>query len=225
MVAFVDETGNPSLSDPKHRVFGLGGCVVRGNLLHYLIERPWLELREGYFPEERGPLHAASSSLTDSQAEAVEHFFLTNAFLRVACLVTESSNDEARRDSFRTCASHLLANLQSLGAGFRCSELVIVFESVDRRDRKSRRSYSEPWKFGWQSSSELLPVRIIRSRKTTLLPGLEVADFIIHAAGTHVRSGRSESEHARRRFRAAFQAVPDAWVRFCLIDEVSVEST
>jgi hypothetical protein len=216
-IAFVDETGDDSLADPNHRVFGLGGCALPAALYDDMIVDPWLSLRDQFFPEHCGPLHAAElSHPTRAQLEAIAAFFATTPFVRVASLVSSESSVSARRRAYEKCSDTLLAFLHNV-ASAACDRIVIVFEASDKDDAKASQFLRQRVRFGG-AARDFLPVEVFRAPKCDCHPGLEIADFVMHAAGTQVRKGVWTDQDHRKDFAAVFANVPDAWVRFGFLD-------
>jgi hypothetical protein len=217
LVAFLDETGVEDLSDPGHPVFGLGGCAAPAHLFDSLVSLPWLELKARHFGDRNLPLHASTLQASAAQLDAIGAFFLSQPFLRVATLVSTASCASARQRAYDKCSDTVLAFLHQLGASFGAARITIVAESSTALDRKASYFLARPARFAG-SSHDFLPVQLFRGAKASRIPGLEVADFIIQAAGAQVRSGHFEDDRHRRDFRAVFGAVPEAWVRFGHLD-------
>ena len=223
LVAFIDETGHHTMSDPTYPVFGLGGCAVPLRAYANTLGDPWAELRQTYFSTVIGALHAAELSPTDKSIDGLAEFFRTQSFYRVAALLTPSSLAGGSEEPFDLCATTLMSFLHQIGAATACRRIVLTFESAGSTDRIASRYFNQQARFS-DSAFDFLPVTVFRAQKQDCLAGLEIADFIMHAAGTQVRRGLSQQPQ-RRDFQAVFAGVPDEWVRFGLLGQESDEPT
>ena len=59
LLIVIDDTGQENFKDPNFKVFGLGGCAFLVRDYQRLIEKPWNEMCQRYFPEVKRPMHAA----------------------------------------------------------------------------------------------------------------------------------------------------------------------
>ncbi len=210
LLAFIDETGHHSLSDPSHAVFGVGGCAIP--FPHYadVLEGPWRALKHEYFSDATDALHASQISPTGAGVQAIASLFLTTPFYRLAALIdNQVASDEHPYDR---CGTLLLAFLHQLAAKTACSRIVLTFESLGSEDSIATRYFNQRARFS-DSRIDYVPVTVFRARKQDQLPGLEIADFVMHAAGGQVRRSLSV-DHQRKDFRAVFSDVPDEWVYF-----------
>jgi hypothetical protein len=213
LLAFVDETGHHSLSDPAHHVFGVGGCAIPFSQYSTLVEKPWRSLRASHFADVDGPLHAAELQPTGAAVEALAKLFRDTPFYRVAALITEDLPGEGH--PYDRCGSTVLAFLHQVAVRCGCARIVLTFESVGNQDPIPSRYLNQQARFS-DSQSAFVPVHVFRARKRDRLPGLEIADFVMHAAGCQVRNGLA-TKPQRKDFRAVFSGVPDSWVYFGLL--------
>jgi hypothetical protein len=219
LLAFVDETGHDSLSDPNHRLFGLGGCAVPLPVYYERLVKPWLELRNAHFGDIEGALHASELTPDGAGIEALAEFFRGYPFYRVAALVTPASVNDEGEEPYDLCASTLISFLHQIGVINSCRRIVLTFESAGAADAVATRSLSQQARFT-DSAHDYLPISVFRARKRDRVPGLEVADFVMHAAGTQVRKGLGQRPQ-RKDFQAVFSGVSDDWVRFGLLDQAA----
>lgn len=213
LLAFIDETGHPSMSDPGHPVFGVGGCAVPYGAYWTRLHIPWLSLRSLYFPELAGPMHASGALPTAAQSDAIGRFFLQTPIIRVAALATLESGVLPGDDAFESCSTLLLSFLHQVAVRNNCERIVLTFESAGKSDELANRLLQMPTRFA-ASSVGHLPIRVMCARKEERVPGLEIADFIMHAAGGQIRRTEVEPRNTRKDFSAVFSGVPDEWVYF-----------
>jgi Protein of unknown function (DUF3800) len=213
LLVFIDETGDVQLSDPNHQLFGLGGCALPAPLYLPLIAEPWSRLKQAFFGGVENVLHASSMRPTNEQISALAGFFRNGQFMRIACLVDRTSGARVLYDTYGNCSTMIHAFIHQVAAGRSYKRIVIVVEASEALDRFAGAYFGNPSKFNWVEH-DYLPVEVWRNRKSDRVAGLEVADFIMHAAGGQMRKGSLRGDDHRQDFRAVFSEVPDKWVRF-----------
>jgi hypothetical protein len=210
LLVFIDETGHERLADPKYPVFGLGGCAVLAKDYDERLAHPWRELKTRHFGGPDTPLHASTSrSLTQAQLEALDRFFRTESFFRVASVLSDKT---VLCDGFRpyqVVAPSLRQRIADVARPIDFSRVAMIFEESERTDPLVVQHFaSYKLKRVRNSVSTPIPVDGYFMAKSSCEPGLEVADFVMHAAGTYVRARlRGVDDPQRRDFMATFQAV------------------
>jgi hypothetical protein len=214
LLVFVDETGADDLKDPHHPVFGLGGCVVLARQYLPTIHDPWMDLRRRCFPDwERRTLHASSLQPTPAQLEALSAFFVGGAFARVAALLSKRTELSVPAHRYELTALALLNRINKVAPAFwPFSSVHVMIESSTRGDPLAARylaGYQEV-RVEVEDKTHLCPVQKYFATKSAGLAGLEVADFIVQAAGASVRLEASHPGRGidRLDFRAVFRSVP-----------------
>ena len=204
LLLFVDETGTEDLSDPNYPVFGLGGCAIRAEDYRQLVAGPWRVMKFRHFGGLEVPLHAAALRPTSTQVQAIGEVFRTAQFHRLAAVASTSTRIGAAIASvYQGVGTMLLRNLAALLNRIQCSGVTTVFEASERGDRLAKAFF--PLVRANNGAGEL-PLRWGSMSKAAGEPGLEVADFIMHAAGTQVRAHQSGKKGYRKDFQAVFQA-------------------
>jgi hypothetical protein len=156
------------------------------------------------------PLHAAKlRNLTQPQLESLDSFFRTELFLRVATVLSDKT---ILCDGFRPyqiAAPSLRTRIADVASPIHFSRLALIFEESERTDPLVLQHFSgHKLKRLRNSVSIPIPVECYFMPKLSCEPGLEVADFIMHSAGTYVRARLGGIDDPKRRdFMATFQAI------------------
>jgi hypothetical protein len=225
LLVALDETGHEELADPRYPIFGMGGCVIPVRAYWNLIHHPWLAMKQRHFGDLAAPLHAVDVARagTPEQKAAIGSFFARMHFPRVASLLTERTRLElpvTRYDAVMSVLTEQIAQIARLVAFDR---LVILLESSERGT-----PLAEQFCRGMELTvtedgvTRSVPTGFYHTPKSVCMPALEVADFIMHAAGTatrmHITTGRPFT--GRRDFDAVFNSVRDEFAGFFLLEQL-----
>ena len=107
-----------------------------------------------------------------------------------------------------------------LNHGLAFSEVVMIIERSERTKYKVTQNFSQ---YELQLMSRKIPIHRYFMTKAPNEPGLVVADFIAHTAGSTVRDklrGKISQYLKRRDFNNVFTPKDDRWVSFIEINEV-----
>jgi len=220
LLFFVDETGGESLSDPSYPVFGLGGCLVRAEDYVERVGGPWRTMKRRHFGGFDAPMHATELRPTPEQLGAMAEFFSTGTFFRVAAVVKKSTRIGAGIGSvYQAAGTMLLRNLAAVLRRADCSGVTTVFESSDRGDRLAKRFFPAARA---HAEGKEIPLRWRTMVKAAGEPGLEVADFVMHAAGNQVRSHEQGRHRYRKDFICVFQNVDASLVEFSEVSTIEL---
>jgi hypothetical protein len=143
---------------------------------------------------------------------ALADFFREGLFSRLAvvtrCDVTKPKNFTI----IDAIAVALLNNAAKIAGQHLFDSIGFIFESSDRTEPAIRKAFS---RFGLrQEDGRPLRIDYFFLPKSAQDPGLEVADFIMHAAGGQIRKDRENRNGFRKDFEAVFRSVPRKMVEF-----------
>jgi len=235
-MVFIDETGHEAFSDPTYPFFGYGGCLSYAGEYEKFIGKPWKEV-ERAFSGYKLPLHAGElkpDKLTGPQNAALKNFFVMNVFGRFASICSNKTiRVNAEEDIiFYTIMDvhHRIGEilLKMLETGLVFGEVYMFIEHSERTAAKIVEYFSRcKISFGSQEipMQEIL-VHHYFIKKALNEPGLVVADFIAHTAGTTVRSvhqGNKSNYLARVDFKSVFTPNDSRWASFKEVNEIKWE--
>lgn len=236
LMVFIDETGHEALSDPTFPFFGYGGCLSYVEEYEKFIAKPWKEV-ERAFPGYTLPLHAGElrpEDLTGPQKTALKNFFEENVFGRFAAVCSNKTiKVNAVEDTifYMIVAVHQRIEeilLKMLETGLVFGEIFMFIEHSERTAGKIIEYFSR-CKIGFgtpESLNQEIPVHHYFIKKALNEPGLVVADFITHTAGTTVRStheGNAANYLARVDFKSVFTPKDARWASFLEVNEIKWE--
>jgi hypothetical protein len=226
LLVFVDETGHELFADPRHPLFGLGGCAL---LVHEYVNyvRPqWLQLKERYFGRADISLHANELRLpTQVQLAALNDVFASRHFARFAAVATEKSILPDEYSTYQLVSQVMLARIERIARQFPFSRIALLVESSYRANVLAERHLGPYNKADveYLERKAQVPIDHYFIPKTMNEPGMEIADFIMHAVGGQVRSELTgQGTRFRKDFKAVFQDVPRELVEYMNIQNAMV---
>jgi hypothetical protein len=205
LVCFIDESGDEGLSDPNHPVFGMGGCAVMAHAMALHLDLPWRGMKARHFGGEHVPLHAARRQLTETQATAIGTLFRRRPFMRFAAFVSRDTTMCTETERLAVLAPVLMRRIGEVASTVQPppTSLALVFEATQRLAPAIQRHFD-----GLTLSNgagQPMPAEYGFAAKSVGLPGLEVADFVMHAATGQVRARVQGKPGWRRDYQAVFQ--------------------
>lgn len=227
LLIFIDETGEENFNDKKYPIFGLGGCVVQVQDFERLVNAPWLYMKENYFGGADKPLHANElRSPSKEQLNALNHFFTKFHFCRIAAIVSDKTAFCAHCNPYEIVAGALKNRILDIAKWQqKFNQLAMVFEDSQRGNKLAVKNFSN-FNELLVDNKEKIPIEKFFMPKSLNFPGLEVADFIMHAAGgqTRTRLHHGVSRPNNRDFKAVFHSVDPRGTSFIDINRVEVNN-
>jgi hypothetical protein len=205
LMFFVDETGHEEFADPNYPVFGLGGCAILAAAIENNLRTPWRQMKERHFGGPDVPLHAADlRSPTDAQINAIAEFFRKQEIGRFAVTMTESTKLPEGVRPIQVMPAALRRRWEELAPRFAPLpvEIAFIHEASNRGDELLDKYFGE--------SVVVMDGRRLKVHHGIMDKGdeaLEVADFIVQAAGGQARRGVTPGGPVRRDF-AKLSSVP-----------------
>lgn len=217
LVVVIDDTGHEEFSDPNYKVFGLGGCAFMVRDYQRLIEQPWNYMCKTFFPEEKRPLHATDIRFSSEQMAALKHFFEKFDFFRIATTASYKTKNEVDRNFIDIVGASLLSRICEIGKWADFDRLFILFEASDRIESKVLSSWSHK---KVRNKSKEIEIELGIIPKSSCMPALELADFIIHTAGAQTRSRIKNNKKTREDFNIIFRNVDSRLSSFVEITKI-----
>lgn len=223
----LDETGGPDLLDPNYPVFGIGGCAILVGQYFNTIGGPWLSMKEQHFGGAYKPLHAVDLKAPSSQQlEALGRFFRERAFFRMAAVLTKQTTIPGGVTRLEVLTAALINRIGAILQRVPCSDVVLLFESAYTHGELVWRTFEEMrLSRSIDGAAAGVPIEMVHCGKEMRLPSLEVADFVVQAAGGAVRgSMRGRPLLARKDFESVFRTTPPEWAEFIRLDGFAVRT-
>jgi len=198
--------------------YAVGGCVLLGE--HYLsIQQRWRKVRAVVNGSADVPLHASGLEQSGENLLAVSHFFATRGIARVAVAATSKTKFHVNMHTVAPVLGMLKAQIARVAARLPSapSALALIFESSQRGDPLIIKHFGE---LQLLTKGQALPTEHCLMPKTAKEPGLEIADFIVNAAGSQARRQLRNIPGFARDYEAVFHKLPSPYAEFFLITEV-----
>jgi hypothetical protein len=221
LLFFIDETGHEDFADPNYPVFGLGGCAVMSSGADISVNDAWRSMKAEFFGGVDIPLHANElDNPTPQQLAALSRFFTDQKFARFAATMSKSvqlpqgmTPYEAAAGALNNRFSGLLSRLSP-----EPNEVAFLHEASERGDRLVEKHFGRNVV---SVAGRTVPVHKGLVQKSQGLPALEVADFVMHAAGRRAAQlYRNPATKAGKDLVAVFHTNP-TWNSYIHVTEVS----
>jgi hypothetical protein len=219
LLFFIDETGHHQLADSNYPIFGLGGCAVLGRDYEAMVRQPWVELKRHYFENPDIVLHAAALDVTDqSKLQAIANFFRSQPFSRFATVMKITTQLPPNVTPYQAIALNFRKRIEEIASRYLFDSVVLIFEMSSRLDLQLTEHFGDL--SGFDQKGNEINVEKFRMSKAVKEAGLEVADFIIQAAGTQVRNRMQGKMKPRKDFDCIFRDVERKLTSYLEIDSL-----
>ena len=177
-----------------------------------LCKPEWRRMKKRLLGDSEIPLHANELTAKDKdKIEAVSSFFREQSFTRLAAIAHKSSTLEGSWSVPKNLVMALITLFRSALCKYPFTGMVVIYEDTDRlrleicQELGSLLVEVQEWGF-----NHTVPYEFYLMPKRAVEPGLEIADFIMHAAGGRVREQNNGRIADRRDFDVVFKSVsPD----------------
>lgn len=201
----LDETGHEEFADPNHPAFGLGGCAMLLKDYDVLIDRPWRGMKRECFGGADVQLHASDlRNPTKQQLEALEYFFTHFQFFRFAVMAGSTVKNTTNAQLMQIVCAAVWGRIAEIAKWTQPTDVVVVAEQSDRT-KKEVYGYLAGYEIG--NETIRIKPRVFLAKKTAGQSFMEVADFVMHPAGAHVRNRLLGKPSIRQDFSAVFHKV------------------
>jgi hypothetical protein len=230
LLTFIDETGVEDLSDPKNPTFGRGGCAVLAADYKKHVRKPWRKLKRERLGGALKPFHATEfqqSRPTKIQIIAISRF-LQRPFWRFAAMIDEGTELPPGVDAHKAISLVTVNFIRHQIATYPDVEIVgLVFEASERSDKLVRRDFGLANMNLVNGSGRPVEVEGYFMPKTSMEPGLEVADLVAHTAGRQRRHQIAHKEGVTKDFEQMYwhSPIPPAFISIDTVQlsELAVE--
>jgi hypothetical protein len=219
LMFFTDETGHEEFADPNYRVFGLAGCSIFAATIDQVLRKPWRRLKDQHFGGPNVALHASDlSNPTMEQVNAIAEFFRNQRFGRFGVTATAKSELPSELRLFEIIPNVIRKRWQDLASRSPIDpvEIAFIHEVSERGDPLLEKYFGETMV---KINDRQIPVHQGLMRKELGDEALEVADFIVQAAGRQALRWAEGDHRVRKDFQAIFHANP-SWSSFMHINQV-----
>lgn len=209
LLVFLDETGDEQYSDPKHPVFGIGGCAIRSEEYVHRIRMPWVLLKRDVLGLINQPFHAVDFERSRPAIEKILaiNTFLKRGFHRIAVTTDRNTARPNGYDGHETVSTVLFEYIRRLIGSYSSRRCMIFFEHSEKAAELLGRNFPVRGMDARNLFFEKVAVDGFTMPKTSAEAGLELADLIIHTAGKQQRRHGKGYVDGIREFTLDFQAV------------------
>jgi hypothetical protein len=225
LLVFIDDTGHETFAG-NQGFYGLGGCLMTGFAYEHLKPK-WRAVRKIINGDPEAPLHG--SDITANQKPesfaALRTFFEDRSFARIAVTTTKEAGLPVEMHPCVPVIGQLCKEIETVAevvaSVLPCKRIWIILESSERADPVVKRSFGQLTSL---NAPLAIPVEHCLMQKSANEPGLEVADFVVSAAGSEIqRRLRGKTGHAPD-FNDVFGRLPAEGARYREIARVAVHA-
>lgn len=215
LLVFLDESGHETFAG-DHPYYAVGGCAIMGRD-HRWVQGKWKELRKFINGDPEVPLHAAYLDYKPENLAELSKFFELPSFARLAVAATNKTDFAVDMHSMAAVMGMLKEHIARITSVLPCSAVALIFESSERGDPLVQRYFGE---LNLTENGTQLPTEHCFMPKSANEPALEIADFIVNAAGTQARFRHKDKEDFAKDYQAVFHQFPAPFSQFFHIQQV-----
>jgi hypothetical protein len=198
----IDDTGHERLRGQP--IYGLGGCAVMGRDYNRVVAEPWRRRRAATTGNFHTPLHAVKfrRRATRANMAAMGRFFANQPFFRFAVVATLNTEYPGDQELMAWVLIALKVRIAEILSRTQARSVALVFEASQRADPLVMQFFGA---LELLENGQKIPVEHCLLAKNAGEPALEVADFVIHAAGRAARQRLEGKQGLPADFDAVFR--------------------
>jgi len=194
LIVALDDTGHETFADPNCRYYGLGGCAFLVSDYKRLVQLPWDYMCQTFFSDIERPLHAADlHQPSPEQIEALNHYFSRFQVFRLVVTIHEKATNAEDFDLIEVVGKSIIERIVEIAKHVDFDRICVIVEDSQRIGVKIMRGLSGR---DIIRGDDRIKIELALMPKTVTMPALEVADFLIHTAGTETRRRNEKPERA-----------------------------
>jgi hypothetical protein len=220
-LVFIDDTGHETFAG-NQGFYGLGGCLMTGFAYAHLKPK-WRGVRKIINGDPEAPLHGSDITANPKPVSfaALRTFFEDRSFARIAVTTTKEVELPIEMHPCAAVIGQLWKEIETVASVLPCKHIWFILESSDRADPVVTRSFRQLTSL---NTPQAIHVEHCLMPKSANEPGLEVADFVVSAAGSEIqRRLRGKTGHAPD-FNDVFGRLPAEGARYREITRVTVNA-
>jgi hypothetical protein len=220
LLVFIDDTGHETFAG-NQPYYGLGGCIFQAEAYQH-IKDLWRHVRQQILGDPERPLHAADLPRLDANFQVLQTFFADRSFMRVAAMTTKAISLPEGFLPADAVMGKIQEEIQFVATTIACKRVVLIVESSQRVDSMVRARWGN---LAPIASNMMIPMEYCFMPKSSAEEGLEIADFIVNAAGSQTRRYMREAAGHTLDFADVFLRLPTLGCRFSLIRGITGDAT
>jgi len=193
-----------------------------------VIDNPWTKLKLDKFGLKGKPLHASGKCFTYEQRTALNNFFHSNTFGRFTTILSVDTQNDTLLELDEIVYRNFYNRILDIIRWYEFEDIIIIYDDSTRLKPKLQK-YSAGIEITEKANGveTNFDTHYCVINKKYAFPGIEVADFIIHSAGTTLRdllNGKIRKLTDREDFSYIFEKIDGKYSSFLHLNSVSFTS-